>query len=148
MLLDHSVWALSNLKELKAQKNSVMTLGVVICIFGLVCICLCFSPSLSRGGAVFCVPKRCRWRLLIGWNPGGCWLVESIWLRHSNMEPAADLTSHLTPHSLSLRSLEWFSDYCKLAAHCCRDFVSLFVHIVNIVNIVKILYSVQVSRAE
>ena len=45
-----------------------MTLGVKICIFGLVRICL-FSPSPSRGGAVLlCAPKRyrCRWRLLIG----------------------------------------------------------------------------------
>ena len=106
--------------------KAVIDNWVIICIFGLACICQCFSPSLSRGGAVLlCVPKRylCRWKLLIGWNPGGCWLVESIWLGHSKVEPAADLTSL----SLSFTSLAWFRDSCEIDVRCGygRDFGSL-----------------------
>ena len=88
-------------------------------VFILVCICLCcFLPPCQEEVLcslfLFC-PKRyqCRWRLLIGWNSEGCWLVEFNWLGHSKVEPAADLASL----SLSLRLLAWFMtlwNWCSL----------------------------------
>ena len=73
-----------------------MTLGVMICIFGLVCLCLCFLPPCQKGVLCYSVcPKKVpvqvkaadwvkSWRLL----NGGIQLMG-----HFKVEPAADLAS-------------------------------------------------------